>query len=220
MKINKYLSPLVVLALYSAVVCDSTTNSNSIDVPNDLNKTDGSNNSSDNIHKDSGDNNGGSKCDNKDCTAATTGKPCSSCKGKNGEDNPINILSPNYTDDFFNSVIANINENDNGDYKVKYEDFKSKYDNIIAINQKEFEIFSKLIEGFMQSNKDMNLSSDYLYEVLTKALSDKAFKDEFKEFMNSMYNFIKKKHEGKTLSENDKQYMALFENVLTLLDSM
>ncbi|CAD2101821.1 MSP7-like protein [Plasmodium vinckei brucechwatti] len=230
MKINKYLSPLVILALYSAVVCDPTTNSNSIDVPNDINKIDASNNSpSDTINKESGDQNNGCKCSGKkDSNSSSSEKPCLSCNGKNTEkdatsgtgDNPINILSPNYTDDFFNSVIANINTIDNGDYKTKYEDFKSKYDNIMAIDQKEFEIFSKLVEGFMKNNKEMDLSSDYLYEVITKALSDKAFKAEFKDFMNNMYSFVKKKHEGKTLTESDKQYMTLFENVLSLLNSM
>ncbi|KEG04933.1 MSP7-like protein [Plasmodium vinckei vinckei] len=230
MKINKYLSPLVVLALYSAVVCDSTTNNNSIDVPNDINKIDANNNPvSDNINKESGDENSGCNCnDNKNSNSSSSEKPCLSCNDKNGEkdatsgtgDNPTNILNPNYADDIFGSVIANINTSDNGDYKVKYEDFKNKYDNLIAIDQTEFEIFSKLVEGFMKTNKEINLSSDYLYDVLTKTLSDKAFKDEFKSFMNNMYNFVKKKHEGKLTTETDKQYMALFENVLSLLNSM
>ncbi|EAA21579.1 hypothetical protein, partial [Plasmodium yoelii yoelii] len=101
-----------------------------------------------------------------------------------------------------------------------YEDFKNKYDNVIAIDEKEFEIFSKLVEVFMKNHQDFSFNSNFLYELLTKALSDQGFKTEFKEFMNNMYNFVKKKQEGKPMTENDKIYMTLFENVLSLLNSM
>ncbi|CXJ01339.1 MSP7-like protein [Plasmodium berghei] len=284
MKVNKYLSPLVVLALYSAVVCDSsdsTININNIDIPNDsndiskidsndiskidsndiskidsndINKIDSNDISKIDSNNDlpnekinneyEGENNECKCCDKKNCDNSKSEKECSSNDEENEtltdnndeteqnedaenndiydtEDGVINILSPNYTNDFYNAVIASLNENDkNGNYKNKYEDFKNKYDNVIAINEKEFEIFSKLVEVFMKNHHDFNLNSNFLYELLTKALSDQNFKTEFKEFMNNMYNFVKKNQEGKVMTDNDKMYMALFENVLSLLNSM
>ncbi|GAW82214.1 merozoite surface protein 7 [Plasmodium gonderi] len=129
-----------------------------------------------------------------------------------------------YSDELYEDIMLSLNKKDdhNGkDYDDKYKQFKKDYDMFISLSKEEYEIIEKLVDAFSMHNDAIDEDADSVYEAITKSITDPKFRQDFKDFMDGIYSYAKRKNNmrgGKTTEL--KMYLNLFENVINLLNML
>ncbi|KNC36512.1 merozoite surface protein 7 [Plasmodium falciparum RAJ116] len=93
------------------------------------------------------------------------------------------------------------------------------YNNFV-INQKEYDIIKKLLNSIFRDNNE-NEKMKNLVSIFQKALNDKKFHDQFKNFIYGIYGFAKRhSYLRNEKIQNDSEYKEFFENAVDLLNTL
>ncbi|CAI7722000.1 MSP7-like protein [Plasmodium vivax] len=127
-----------------------------------------------------------------------------------------------YSDELYEDILTSLNKKgceEGTENNNKYNEFKKEYDMFISLNKEEYEIIEKLVDAFSMYNDSIDEDADSVYEAIKKSFTDPKFRKEFKDFMNGIYAYAKRKHYIRgTQTEKAKTYLTLFENVINLLN--
>ncbi|SOV20108.1 MSP7-like protein, putative [Plasmodium sp. gorilla clade G2] len=142
---------------------------------------------------------------------------------RNTENNRVNrIPEMKYLDLLYDELLTNSegkHQVDFGENHEKYNIFRKDYDNF-AINQKEYDIIKKLLNSLFTDN-DENEKMKKLASIFQKALIDKEFHDQFKNFIDGILGFAKRhSYLGNEKIQNNAAYKAFFQNAVDLLNTL
>ncbi|SOV17966.1 MSP7-like protein [Plasmodium sp. gorilla clade G2] len=154
---------------------------------------------------------------NNDTPSPQTAQP------SNNENNRVNrIPEMKYLDLLYDELLTNRegkHQVDFGENHEKYNIFRKDYDNF-AINQKEYDIIKKLLNSLFTDN-DENEKMKKLASIFQKALIDKEFHDQFKNFIDGILGFAKRhSYLGNEKIQNNAAYKAFFQNAVDLLNTL
>ncbi|KYN94782.1 MSP7-like protein [Plasmodium reichenowi] len=141
----------------------------------------------------------------------------------NNENNTVSTTSEvKYLDLLYDDLLTNSegkHQVDFGENHKKYNIFRKHYDDFV-INQKEYDIIKKLLNSIFRDNNE-NEKMKKLVSVFQKALTDKKFHDQFKNFIHGIYGFAKRhSYLRNEKIQNDSEYKEFFENAVDLLNTL
>ncbi|KYN93347.1 MSP7-like protein [Plasmodium gaboni] len=142
---------------------------------------------------------------------------------RNNENNRVNrIPEMKYLDLLYDELLTNRegkHQVDFGENHEKYNIFRKEYDNF-SINQKEYDIIKKLLNSIFKDN-DENEKMKKLANIFQKALIDKEFHDQFKNFIDGILGFAKRhSYLRNEKIQNNTTYKAFFQNAVDLLNTL
>ncbi|SOV24394.1 MSP7-like protein [Plasmodium sp. DRC-Itaito] len=142
---------------------------------------------------------------------------------RNNENNRVNrIPEMKYLDLLYDELLTNRegkHQVDFGENHEKYNIFRKEYDNF-SINQKEYDIIKKLLNSIFKDN-DENEKMKKLASIFQKALIDKEFHDQFKNFIDGILGFAKRhSYLRNEKIQNNTTYKEFFQNAVDLLNTL
>ncbi|KJP86340.1 hypothetical protein AK88_04059 [Plasmodium fragile] len=127
-----------------------------------------------------------------------------------------------FSDELYEDILNSLSKKGGEEginYDHKYNEFKKEYDGFLSLNKNEYEIIGKLVAAFSVYNDAIGEDADSVYESIKKSFTDPKFKQEFKDFMNGLYDYANTKHHIRgAQTEEAKTYLMLFQNVLNFLN--
>lgn len=141
----------------------------------------------------------------------------------NNQNNTVSTTSEvKYLDLLYDELLTNSEGKHQvhfGENHKKYNIFSKHYDNFV-INQKEYDIIKKLLNSIFRDNNE-NEKMKNLVSIFQKALNDKKFHDQFKNFIYGIYGFAKRhSYLRNEKIQNDSEYKEFFENAVDLLNTL